>query len=108
MAESNQYGVALVTTSTEQEAEAIASALVVSGLAACVNIFPVRSIYIWQGQVNNEQEWQLFIKTDLQKFDQLAVKVKELHSYELPEIIALPIVAGSPEYLGWIGKMTGG
>lgn len=106
MAQSNQYGVALVTTSSENEAEAIASVLVQSGLAACVNIFPVRSIYTWSGQLNNEQEWQLLIKTDLQKFDQLAAKIKELHSYEVPEIIALPIIAGSQDYLRWIGEMV--
>ncbi len=107
MAQSHQYGVALVTTSSESEAEAIASVLVESGLAACVNLFPIRSIYTWQGQVQQEREWQLLIKTDLQKFDQLTAKVKELHSYEVPEIIALPIVAGSDDYLGWLGSSVG-
>lgn len=97
------YGVVLVTTSSQAEAEAIASALVVTELAACVNIIPVQSIYRWDGKIQNDQEWQLIIKTNLSQFKALEAKVIELHSYELPEIIALPITTGSPSYLSWIG-----
>ncbi|MBW4507061.1 MAG: divalent-cation tolerance protein CutA [Scytonematopsis contorta HA4267-MV1] len=100
----SNYGVVLVTTSSQQEAEQIASALVDSKLAACVSMFPIRSIYTWQGEVHNEQEWQLLIKADLGLFPTLETKVKELHSYEVPEIIALPIIDGSKSYLGWIGE----
>jgi len=64
----------------------------------------VRSIYTWDGKVNHDQEWQLVIKTDLSQFDQLAAKIQELHSYEVPEIIALPIIAGSEAYLQWISE----
>ncbi|OKH23247.1 divalent-cation tolerance protein CutA [Hydrococcus rivularis NIES-593] len=98
------YGIVLVTASSQAEGEAIASALVELKLAACVTLLPVRSIYTWQGQVNSEEEWQLLIKTNLSQFSVLEAKIKELHSYQVPEIIALPIVAGSQSYLNWIGE----
>ncbi|MDV2995253.1 MAG: Divalent-cation tolerance protein CutA [Chroococcidiopsis sp. SAG 2025] len=96
------YGVVLVTAGSQQEAEAIATSLVASKLAACVNILPIQSVYTWQGEINQEQEWQLLIKTDLAQFSNLEAKICELHSYEVPEIIALPILAGSQSYLDWI------
>ncbi|HEY9636838.1 MAG TPA: divalent-cation tolerance protein CutA [Coleofasciculaceae cyanobacterium] len=96
------YGVVLVTASSQQEAEAIAQALVESQMAACVTLVPVHSIYTWQGQVMREQEWQMVIKTDLTQFPRLEKKILELHSYQVPEIIALPILAGSKPYLQWI------
>lgn len=98
------YAIVLVTTSSIEEAKAIASALVESELAACVTIIPVQSIYKWLGEINHDQEWQLIIKTKLEQFQALSNKVIELHSYEVPEIIALPIVAGSQSYLNWIGE----
>jgi periplasmic divalent cation tolerance protein len=82
------YGVVLVT--------------VASLPAACVNLFPLNSIYLWQGKINQDQEYQLMIKTDLSKFDELAATIKTLHSYEVPEIIAVPIIAGSKTYLDWL------
>jgi periplasmic divalent cation tolerance protein len=96
------YGVVLVTASSEQEAEAIASSLVEAKMAACVSLLPVHSIYTWRGQIQSEQEWQLVIKTDLSQFSRLEKKIRELHSYEVPEIIALPILYGSQPYLQWI------
>jgi periplasmic divalent cation tolerance protein len=101
------YGVVLVTASSEEEGFAIASALVELKLAACVTLLPVRSIYTWQGKVNSDSEWQLVIKTNLSVFPALSAKIQELHSYEVPEIIALPIVAGSDSYLNWIGENVG-
>ncbi|WP_347276440.1 divalent-cation tolerance protein CutA [Chroococcidiopsis sp [FACHB-1243]] len=80
----------------------MATSLVASKLAACVNIFPIQSVYTWQGKINQEQEWQLLINTDLAQFSNLEAKIRELHSYEVPEIIALPILAGSQPYLNWI------
>ena len=100
------YGVVMVTAGSRDEAEAIAQNLVASKLAACVSLMPIRSIYTWQGQVHNEEEWQLFIKTDLAFFDTLEAKIRELHSYEVPEIIALPLVAGSAPYLAWISAQV--
>ena len=96
------YGVVLVTASSQQEGEAIAQALIEAQMAACVTLTPVHSIYTWQGQITREQEWQLLIKTDLALFPMLEKKIRELHSYEVPEIIALPILAGSKPYLQWI------
>ena len=95
----SSYSVVLVTATSKEEADAIASSLVEARMAACVSIMPVLSIYTWDGTVNRDQEWQLVIKTDLSQFDQLSAKIQELHSYEIPEIIALPIVAGSEAYL---------
>jgi periplasmic divalent cation tolerance protein len=101
-----QYGVVLVTASSQAEAMAIAEALVGEKLAACVSVTPIHSTYTWQGEVHRDQEWQLMIKTDLACFEAIAAKVQSIHSYEVPELIALPIVAGSPAYLQWIGEQV--
>ncbi|MEB3337885.1 MAG: divalent-cation tolerance protein CutA [Leptolyngbyaceae bacterium] len=108
IAETPHYGVVLVTASSQEEAEAIAEALVQAQLAACVNLLPIRSIYRWKGEVHKDAEWQLLIKSDLAQFEALVAKVQELHSYEVPEIIALPIVAGSQPYLQWISAQVTG
>lgn len=100
------YGVVLVTAASRAEAEVIATSLVQSQLAACVSLLPIHSIYTWQGKLHQEQEWQLLIKTDLTQFQALATKIRELHSYEVPEIIALPLVAGSQPYLQWISEQV--
>lgn len=97
------YGVVLVTVASLAEGKAIATKLIEDKLAACVNLFPLDSIYLWQGKINQDQEYQLIIKTHLSKFDELAATIKTLHSYEVPEIIALPIIAGSKTYLDWLG-----
>ncbi|BAY11167.1 divalent-cation tolerance protein CutA [Calothrix sp. NIES-2098] len=102
------YGVVLVTTANVQEAEAIANALVEAKLAACVSLLPIHSIYTWQGKKHKEDEWQLLIKTDLAQFPTLEAKIREIHSYEVSEIIALPIVAGSQPYLQWISEQVKG
>ncbi|MEG3939072.1 divalent-cation tolerance protein CutA [Microcoleus sp. S36b_A3] len=96
------FGVVLVTAGSEAEAENIAKSLVENKLAACVSLSPIRSVYTWQGEIHSEAEWQLVIKTDLAKFEALKTKIQELHSYEVPEIIAIPIVAGSETYLHWL------
>jgi periplasmic divalent cation tolerance protein len=100
------YGVVLVTAASKAEAEAIATSLVQSQLAACVSLFPIHSVYTWQGELHQEQEWQLLIKTNLAQFQALATKIRELHSYEVPEIIALPLIAGSQPYLQWISEQV--
>lgn len=101
-ANSFQYAVVLVTTASEAQAQEIARVLLLEKLAACINIFPVNSLYIWQGELTSDDEWQLLIKTNLNQFDLLSQKIKELHTYEVPEIIALPIINGSKSYLNWI------
>lgn len=100
------YGVVLVTASSREEADAIARALIEEQLAACISITTIDSLYTWQGKVNSEPEWQLIIKTDLRLFESLSNKIQALHSYEVPEIIALPIVAGSANYLQWISQQV--
>jgi periplasmic divalent cation tolerance protein len=100
------YCVVMMTASSQQEAESIAKTLVESKLAACVKIFPIQSIYTWQEKVHNEPEFQLLIKTDRRLFNTIETKIRELHSYEVPEIIALPIVAASQPYLNWISENT--
>lgn len=99
-----QYGIVLVTAGSQEEAKAIARTLVETHLAACVTLFPIHSVYTWNGEIQSDAEWQLLIKTDLAKFSALETQIKELHSYEVPEIVALPIVAGSTSYLNWIGE----
>lgn len=99
--------VVFVTASSEAEATKIGKCLVERGLVACVNILPgVRSIFQWEGKVAEEQECVLMAKTVSQAFDQVTTTVKSLHSYSLPEVIALPIQQGLPEYLSWIGEAT--
>ncbi len=102
----HQFGVVLVTVAVKEEAIAIAHALVELKLAACVSLLPIQSIYTWQGTLHQEDEWQLLIKSDLSKFIELEAKIRELHSYEVPEIIALPIVAGSLPYFQWMEQST--
>ena len=99
--------VVLVTVGSEGEATKISSILVERGLAACVNIIPgVRSIFRWEGNITEEQEFLLLAKTVNKAFDQLTSAVKANHSYRVPEVIALPIHHGSEEYLTWIRDMT--
>ncbi|MBU4320577.1 MAG: divalent-cation tolerance protein CutA [Nitrospinae bacterium] len=99
--------VVFITTSGEDEAANIARALVEGRLAACVNIVRnLRSIYSWQGKVEDESEVLMIVKTQKKLFHSLSQKVKEMHSYTVPEIIAVPIVEGSEDYLKWLKKVT--
>ena len=95
--------IVLTTAGSEQEARKIAQHLVEQKLAACVNIIPrIESIYRWQEQVESSAEWLLLIKTTSAKFPAVRDAIRELHSYELPECIALNIEDGSAKYLEWI------
>jgi periplasmic divalent cation tolerance protein len=102
--EASRLGVVLVTVSSQEEGEAIARSLVERNLAACVSLMPIQSIYRWQGALCNDAEWQLVIKTNLAQGEDLVQAIQALHSYDLPEIIALPIVAGSSAYLAWVAE----
>lgn len=104
--ETERYGIVLVTAGSRQEADEIAESLIQAKLAACVNLLPVFSIYTWQGTIHRDEEWQLLIKSERSRFDELEAKIRELHSYDVPEIIALPIVAGSQPYLQWISSQV--
>jgi periplasmic divalent cation tolerance protein len=91
------------TTETKEEAEKIAQYLVEQKLAACVQITgPIASTYRWKGKVENAQEWLCVIKTREDLYDKVEKSIKKLHSYETPEIIAVPILKGSSEYLSWL------
>jgi periplasmic divalent cation tolerance protein len=98
--------VVLVTCSSEEEASRIAHALVDARLAACVNIFdsPVRSVYRWKGRVETATEHLLVIKTRRARLAALEAAVKRLHSYQTPEVIALPVAEGSRRYLAWLDE----
>ncbi|MDY6942854.1 MAG: divalent-cation tolerance protein CutA [Pseudomonadota bacterium] len=88
-------------------AETIAETVVALGLAACVTITPdVKSVYRWQGRVETESEYSLTIKTTTTAYQELERTLFEAHPYDVPEIIAIPIVAGLPEYLAWIDEST--
>jgi beta-phosphoglucomutase family hydrolase len=95
--------VVLSTCGSAEEAERLARELVEQHAAACVNIVaPVRSIYRWKGAIEDASEWLLIVKTERALFDRLRAVLEAAHSYELPEVLALPVIAGSPNYLGWI------
>jgi periplasmic divalent cation tolerance protein len=98
--------VVVLCTAPPGEAEAIAKALVDARLAACVNVTGVQSCYRWEGAVQNEPEQLLIIKTQQSLLDTLIARIKGLHSYETPEIIAMPIVGGYTPYLEWIREET--
>src|SRR6185436_13281085 len=95
--------VVLMTAASGEEATRIAEALVHQNLAACVQVLPeMQSIYIWQGEVQREREVLVIAKSTRANFERLERRVREMHSYETPEVIALPIVAGSDRYLDWL------
>lgn len=97
------------TAGSEQEAEQIAAALVERRLAACVQVIgPIASRYRWQGEVETAREWICVAKTSAARYAELEATIRELHSYEEPEIIATPIVAGSAGYLEWVSQSVGG
>ena len=100
--------VVFITASTEEEAAGIAHALVQARLAACVNIVKgIRSVYRWEGKVEDDSEVLMIVKTQRALFDQLQSKVVENHSYSVPGIIALPIVEGQENYMKWLREETG-
>ena len=99
-----KYVVVLVTCGSRAEAQRIARAIVSQRLAACANLLeaPVHSVYRWKRKVESAREFLLLIKTSARRLPALQAEVKRLHSYDVPEFIALPILAGSPAYLRWL------
>ena len=96
------------TAGSDSEADRIAHALLERRQAACVNILPkIASIYRWQGKVERSEEWLLLIKTTRNAFEQVRQTIQELHSYEVPECISVPIENGSTSYLEWLGESVG-
>lgn len=99
--------VVFVTTSSNEEAEKLGRLIVESRLAACANVLSgIRSIFRWDNKVSVENECLMIMKTTLQRYSELEALIRKHHSYQVPEIIALPIVAGSVSYLDWIKEQT--
>ena len=102
-----KYIVVFITCPSREEADKIANAVIAKNFAACVNIIDnVRSIFHWQEKVEDADEVLLIAKTKAKLLDEIIPLVKQLHSYDLPEIIALPILGGSEDYLNWIDAET--
>ena len=100
--------IVLSTSSNMEEAEKIARRLVEDHLAACVNVVPgMRSFYRWKGKVEDAAEWLLIIKSSRENFGALEAALGKLHSYEVPEVVAIPVVEGSKNYLNWMEKELG-
>lgn len=98
-----EYVQVFTTTEKKEDAEKIAKAMVEKRLAGCIQIVgPINSMYWWKGNVETAGEWLLLIKSKKELYEELEKAIKELHPYETPEIVAVPIVAGSKEYLEWL------
>jgi periplasmic divalent cation tolerance protein len=97
----------VTTTALREEADRIARELVETRLAACVQIVgPIASTYRWQGKIETSAEWQCWAKTRDDLFDRVSEAIRRIHPYEVPEILALPVVAGSASYLAWLDAET--
>jgi periplasmic divalent cation tolerance protein len=109
MKRETNFRVVMVTSATLEEARKIARGVVEKRLAACANILThaVESFYMWEGKLENSSEYLLIIKTSEERLAQLQKEVLSLHSYETPEFVVLPIVAGSEEYLKWLEDSVG-
>ena len=101
-----QYGLILTTTASRESAETIARTLLAENLAACINYFAVNSLYRWQGAIQQEPEWQLIIKTDLQLQNAIEARLRSIHAYEVPEFVVIPFQGGSEAYLQWLGQQV--
>ena len=102
----DEYSIVITTCADKEAAKAIAKLLIEKRLAACIQMFPIESMYVWQDKICDDNETTLFIKSKSVMFDKIADAIKESHTYELPEIIQIPIIGGLPEYLRWIDACT--
>ena len=99
----NEYSVIMAAFPDKDSAKKTAKLLVERRLAACVQMFPIESVYLWKGEVRDENEIMLYIKSKTVLFGEISAAIRANHSYEVPEIIQIPITDGLPEYLKWIG-----
>ncbi len=100
--------VIMVTAANRRECRRIARRLIEEKLAACVNITqPIQSVYRWEGKIESSKEYLMFIKSKRDLFPQIKTEISIIHSYHTPEIICLPIIDGSPNYLQWINDSVG-
>jgi periplasmic divalent cation tolerance protein len=102
----SEYIIVQTTTDTEARARDMAQVLIAEKLAACIEMHLIQSIYPWKGEVCETPEWVLVIKTQAKLYDTLAARILALHTYELPQIIAVPITDGLPAYLKWVRAET--
>lgn len=100
------YDIILTTTGSKEEADRLAEMLISRQLAACVQVINIGSTYMWQGKITQEAEFLLLIKTASHLYSEVEKIIVENHSYEIPEIIQIPIVQGLPAYLAWIDENT--
>jgi len=103
---SKEYSMILSTFPDKTAAKRAAKMLVEQRLAACVQMFPLDSVYLWKGEICEDGEMMLFIKSRTELFDKVSAAIREVHPYEVPEIVQVPITDGLPEYLQWIGACT--
>lgn len=97
-----------ISVPDEEVGDAVAEALVGRGLAACVQrLGPIRSTYVWEGTIEREQEWLLLVKTTAETFEALTAAVAEVHPYEVPEVLAVPVTASLEAYGGWVRNAVG-
>ena len=96
----------VLVTAPAADAKKLQETLVKEGLAACINLVPVDSFYTWEGKQERAKELLLVMKTKIALFEELEKRVKELHPYEVPEVLAIPILKGSSGYLKWIDEVT--
>ena len=101
-----EYSTIITTCPDKNSAKKIANLLVENRLVACVQMFPIESVYRWKNEICNENEIVLFMKSKPEMFDKIVATIKENHTYEVPEIIQVPITDGWTEYLKWIGDCT--
>jgi len=103
-----EYIQVLTTAGSEEEAEKIGAVLLEQRLAACVQtIGPITSRYRWQGKLEQEREWQCLAKTEARLYEEVEAAIRGAHSYDEPEILAIPVLAGSKGYLDWISASVG-
>ncbi|MFC5719071.1 divalent-cation tolerance protein CutA [Streptomyces gamaensis] len=102
------YAVVTTTTDAEDKAHALAGSAVTERLAACAQVYPIASVYRWEGKVEREREWRVDFKTRAELVDKLAAFISAHHDYDEPEVIAVPVIGGSPGYLNWLTSETNG
>ncbi|MFT7834822.1 divalent-cation tolerance protein CutA [Saccharothrix sp. BKS2] len=103
----DNHVVVLTTAGSAEAADALARAVVEARLAACAQVGgPVRSVYRWDGALQEDREWQLWIKTAYDRVDELTEFIKTRHDYDVPEVVALPVLGGNTDYLAWITEQT--
>jgi periplasmic divalent cation tolerance protein len=104
--DAQDHSVMMATASDRAEAETLARLLIERKLAACVQLLPIDSFYMWNGRIEHGSELLMLIKTRLALVERAVAALKAAHAYEIPEIVALPIAAGLPAYLKWIDEVT--